>query len=391
MQDYFITKFLNLKEVSVKNIDFNNKYIKVFIETSPKIHLCPCCGKETSKVHDYRLQEIKDCFYNNKQVLFILKKRRYVCSCGKRFLEKYDFLTKYQRMSKRLISNIINEARDVQSMKKIAKINGVSIYTIMRILNFIQYPLPSLPEVLAIDEFKGNAGGEKFQCILVDGKKNKVLDILKSRHQNKLIDYFKQFPRSHRLKVKFFICDMYTPYVELAKVYFPNAKIIIDKYHFIRQITWAFESVRKELQKTMLPSIRKYYKRSRKLLLKSYDKLKDEDKQAVDIMLLYNDNLRLAYRLKESFYKLCKENKYSLQRTMFSEWLEYAENSNISSFVKCAKTYRNWNKGILNAFKYGYTNGATEGFNNKIKVLKRVSYGVQNFKRFRNRILLTTT
>ena len=42
---------------------------------------------------------------------------------------------------------------------------------------------------------------------------------------------------------------------------------------------------------------------------------------------------------------------------------------------------------ILNALKYGYTNGCTEGYNNKIKVLKRISYGVRNFKRFRNRIL----
>ena len=46
-------------------------------------------------------------------------------------------------------------------------------------------------------------------------------------------------------------------------------------------------------------------------------------------------------------------------------------------------------KEILNAFKYKYTNGPTEGYNNKIKVLKRVSYGIKNFKRFRNRILHT--
>ncbi|MFY9357473.1 MAG: transposase, partial [Defluviitoga tunisiensis] len=41
-------------------------------------------------------------------------------------------------------------------------------------------------------------------------------------------------------------------------------------------------------------------------------------------------------------------------------------------------------------FKYGYTNGPTEGFNNKIKVLKRISFGLKNFYRFRNRILHCT-
>ena len=69
------------------------------------------------------------------------------------------------------------------------------------------------------------------------------------------------------------------------------------------------------------------------------------------------------------------------------KWVKIAEKSGIPEFENCAKTYRNWSEGILNAFKYGYTNGPTEGFNNKIKVLKRISYGVRNFKRFRTRIL----
>ena len=67
--------------------------------------------------------------------------------------------------------------------------------------------------------------------------------------------------------------------------------------------------------------------------------------------------------------------------------IENAESSGIPEFEKCAATYRRWLKEIKNAFKYGYTNGPTEGFNNKIKVLKRVSFGIKNFQRFRNRII----
>ena len=52
-----------------------------------------------------------------------------------------------------------------------------------------------------------------------------------------------------RHNVKFFVCDMWQPYVDLAKIFLPNAKIVIDKYHFIRQVTWAIENVRKRLQK----------------------------------------------------------------------------------------------------------------------------------------------
>ena len=81
----------------------------------------------------------------------------------------------------------------------------------------------------------------------------------------------------------------------------------------------------------------------------------------------------MAYNLKESFFDLCNLNKYSEQRKAFGDWLLRAENSAIDEFVNCAKTFHNYDKEILNAFKYGYTNGPTEGFNNKIKVLKRVS------------------
>ena len=60
---------------------------------------------------------------------------------------------------------------------------------------------------------------------------------------------------------------MWRPYTELAQTFFPNATIIVDKYHFIRQVTWAIENVRKRLQRSMPVSLRKYYKRSRKLIL----------------------------------------------------------------------------------------------------------------------------
>ena len=50
-------------------------------------------------------------------------------------------------------------------------------------------------------------------------------------------------------------------------------------------------------------------------------------------------------------------------------------------------TLMNWGKSILNTFDYPYTNGFTEGCNNKIKVLKRNAYGYRNFEKFRKRIL----
>ena len=65
------------------------------------------------------------------------------------------------------------------------------------------------------------------------------------------------------------------------------------------------------------------------------------------------------------------------------------ENSGIKEFKAAIATFRNNYKYILNSLKYRHiSNGPTEGLNNKIKVLKRISYGVRNFKYFRNRILM---
>lgn len=391
MHNHCINKLLNIEEVIVKKVIHGDSFVKLFLETKPKLHPCPVCGRLTKRIHDYRMQSIKDLPFQLKHCYLILRKRRYVCPCGKRFFEDYSFLPRYFQRTSRLTAFIASFLHDTSPVSMIAKRCNVSTSTVNRILDTISFHREALGQALSIDEFKGNAGGEKYQCILVDPVKHSVLDILPSRSQAYLTSYFRNIPKAERYRIKFFSCDMWPPYVELAKTFFPNATIVIDKYHFIRQTTWAIENVRKRLQKTMPATLRKYYKRSRSLILTRYKKLKDENKRACDLMLLYNDDLRLAHYLKEWFYDICQNPKYSEQRKEFFEWISTAEQSQLPEFERCATTYRRWSREILNAFKYSHiSNGPTEGFNNKIKVLKRTSYGIRSFEHFRTRILLTT-
>ena len=78
--------------------------------------------------------------------------------------------------------------------------------------------------------------------------------------------------------------DMTGNYRDIAWL-FPNAKIIADKFHWIRQINWALDKVRKNVQKEFYATKRKYFKANRKLLFKRYSELKDEQKQEVSVML----------------------------------------------------------------------------------------------------------
>ena len=360
-----------------------NIYIK--IEHPRKECTCPLCGRQTKRIHDYRQQKIKDITVRGKKVILLLRKRRYVCTCGKRFYEPNTYIGRYQRTTKRAIESIIGNLASVKSYAEVAREYGTSSNTVIRYFKAVNYPKPSsLPEVIGIDEFKGNSGGEKFHAILADIKEKKVIDVLKTRKEVDLCQYFKGYDRKN---VKYFVSDMYKPYAEIAATYFPKAIYVIDRYHWIRQMTWAFEAVRKEEQKRFSKQYRIYFKHSRGLLLKHEEDLTEEQHSQVCIMLNLAPNLSTAYFLKEMLYRILKENDPDKQKKLLSDWIEEADESEIQSFKRCAQTYRNWFTPICNSFYCPYTNGFTEGCNNKIKVLKRNSYGLRNFKRFRNKIL----
>ena len=89
-----------------------------------------------------------------------------------------------------------------------------------------------MPEVLCFDEFKSVKSADGAMSFhMCDGITGQTIDIIEDRRLNKLINYFFYYNFKTRSKVKFIIIDMYSPYVSLIKKMFPNAKIIIDKFH----------------------------------------------------------------------------------------------------------------------------------------------------------------
>ena len=78
-----------------------------------------------------------------------------------------------------------------------------------------------------------------------------VLDILPKRFESYLTTYFLGFEKSKRDKVTAFVSDMWKPYASLASKLFKKADQIVDKYHWIRQVFWAFDGVRKDVQKNL--------------------------------------------------------------------------------------------------------------------------------------------
>jgi transposase len=382
----YTEELLGLKDVFVKSVEREENALGIYIGMYQRMHKCPRCGEQTSKVHDYRTQKIKDISAFGETIYLYLRKRRHLCPvCNKKFYEEVSFLPKYHRMTNRLVAYVISALQGTGSMKSVAKSANISQSTVTRIFDQVKYSNKELPRVLSIDEFRGNAGGEKFQCIITDPENKVVLDVLSNRKTEDLTRYFLSF--KDRKKVQYFVIDMSGPYRNLAKTLFPRAKIIADKYHVVRQVIWAFENVRKDEQTKFHDARRKFFKRSRKLLLKRPEKLSEDEAAQVAAMLNVSERLRQAYRMKNEFYKFMECMSREEAKKQLGIWNMMATGYNLPEFEACTKTFINWHEEILNSFESPYTNGYTEGVNNKIKVIKRNAFGVRSFERFRNRIL----
>lgn len=386
LNTYYTENCLGLKDVILEKTEEINFTKHFYIHMEKRIHQCPNCGCQTSKVQDYRTQEVKDIPAFGLKTVLHLKKRRHVCpDCGKKFYEEVPFLPKYQRSTNRLWAYGVSLLSKAVSMKFIAEEIGISIPSVARMLDAVNYSITTLPSVLSIDEFRGDSGGEKFQCILTNPKAKKVLDILPTRKQDDLCNYFSRFGDCNN--VNYVAIDMSGAFRSTIKLCFPKATIIADKFHVVRQVSWAFENVRKRVQKSFGNNRRKYFKRSRQLLLKRPEKLTPDQLEQVSMMLSLSKELAVAYHLKNEFYRFMgSADKYEAKKKL-ANWYLLAGIARIPEFNKCMETFSNWQQEILAAFETGITNGFTEGCNNRIKVIKRTAYGMRNFPRFRKRIL----
>ena len=182
MTDY-TAKLLNLEDVIITNVENIADQLHIHIELPRGKHICPVCGAVTDRVHDYRMQVIKDVPMARDTFLH-LRKRRYRCDCGKRFFEKNTFLPRYYRVTSRLFAEIIFAFKKVVSVKEIGCRFNVSAVTAMRYFNHFNRRLTTLPEVISLDEFKGNSGGQKYNSIIVDPKEKMVFDILPNRFES---------------------------------------------------------------------------------------------------------------------------------------------------------------------------------------------------------------
>jgi transposase len=392
VRTHFIKKLLNLEGAIIKKSHFFKNNIIFYVEMPVSVHVCPNCGTHTTKIHDYYSRTIKDVPIQKKFVTIHYNQRRYECpSCGKSFNESNCIAQRYSHHTKNLTGFIVNSLRSKISMSDVAKEANVNPGFVSKMLPYLAITCTKLPRVLCIDEFKGNSGSEKYQVVLLDGETHEIIDIVECRYKHYLCQYFRKFSQEQLDNVKLFVTDLWETYKDISFTYFKHAKIIADRFHFSRYVVQAVDTLRKRVQSNLPKEEKRWFRRSRRLLLTRKHKIKrEEDLEQLNYMLInFSEDLRIAYREKETFLDILhSSDSYDIKAKLFNDWICRNLNSPVEELVSVAKTYHHWAVEIRHALEFTYSNGCTEGVNNKIKTLKRLSFGMPNFIHFKARIML---
>lgn len=410
--DYYILLGLNRKEYKIMNITKEKGIIEVELKSNKDKVRCPICNKFTSNVHS-KLKPIRSKYLDScgEKVNLIIYKRRFHCyKCNKIFTEEMNLNTKDGNISNKTKIQIRKDLLDYNmTIDKIAIKNHVSKYIVRKELEDATETIPeyqkNLPRVISFDEFKADTKEGKYAFILNDPIHKKVLDILPSRKKEHLIQYF-TFTENRR-SVEYIISDMYEPYLLVQKIMFPHAKYVVDRFHYIKYIMEALDKIRIRLQKEYGEKSKEYKllknKKNVSLLRKYSNEISwwveqeryrnghivrvlpgDIIRELLDI----SDDLKRGYQLKELFLDIVHHTSYEDAKRQLIDFIELCKESRIEEFCEASKTIENWLEYIVNSFIDGrYTNGYTEGTNNKIKVIKRNAFGYKNFQFFRKRIL----
>jgi len=417
---YFIQKTLGIKD---KNITFEKQLTEERIKDQnhlvlyAKLTYCPeaCinCGVVNHSSDDIvkngtKLSTIKLTHINFKPVLLKLKKQRFFCKhCLATFIAQTKLVERNCYISNLIKSTISMELAETQSMALIAKHLNISSHTVMRQLKkygaSIKANYHYLPQHISLDEFKSvnNVSGA-MSLIFIDARTHQVMDIVENRQQLYLKNYFFRYSLKARLQVKTVTMDMYSPYIQVVKDCFPNARMIIDRFHLVQLLNRSLNQVRiQEMKKIRYTRPRDYRKLKKqwKLILKNESDL-DYEKYFTHRLYegMVSEYIMLEYLLSISpklakAYRVVNRLKWALKNRRFKRFKEELKKAKQDTYPQQVRTALNtlekYIKPIKNAFLYTLSNGPIEGINNKVKNIKPSGYGYRNFRNLKNRILIS--
>jgi transposase len=251
--------------------------------------------------------------------------------------------------------------------------------------------------LLGIDEISLKKGYKDYVTLITSRTEGgvQIIAVLKGREKAIVKDFLILIPKSLKKTIDGVCTDMYDGFINAAKEALgAEIPIIADRYHVSKLYRKCLVSLRKKelkkLKKSMAPEEYKGLAPAISLLCrrKEYAMSEAEEKQLEPLF-------KAAPKIKEA-YNLCLKlttiyNKHSTPEEALESiniWIESVESSKLTSFKSFVQTLKKYKNEICNYFINRNSSGFVEGFNNKVKVLKRRCYGIFNLKHLFQRIFL---
>jgi transposase len=306
--------------------------------------------------------------------------------------EPADVVDWQQRQTRRYQDALMYQCRG-SSIRDVSRKCHVGYRIVERLLSrqaHKQFDTPKrlLPKRIGMSAF-AKPKGHHYATIVVDLCTQQVFDVLDKRTKGAVRDFLAVHAERHRLKVA--TIDMRREFRDVVKEQCHWVLMVIDRFHVIKSATAALHHVRERITRQAHKADQKRLKGIRDLLGKAQEDLTPAQRLELYGVLEDFPSLRLAHSLVRWLRRWDDLQNVQVARARLRAWLYRVKQASDEELHALAATIRRWQPRILNFFRDRVTNGVTEGINTKIKVLKRVAYGLLNFAHIRARILLAFT
>lgn len=395
-EEKFYENLLGFSDLKVNKIEKTVSKLIIHCVLKTEEANCPVCLKRTAKVNQRETRKVQDLKISEREVWLHIAVKQYFCpSCHRYFLDNPEWIAPGKSYTKRQ-SKWIFELCEKQSFTQVGALVNLCYKTVERLFYAEAEQQINLKKryaqvrKLGIDEIAHRKGKKDYACVLVDLERGIQLDVLPSRKKEALIAHFKSLGEDFCQQIEVVSCDIWKTYINIAKELFPNAEIVIDRFHVVKALNNVLDSLRKKLRRDFngehcFKSIKwKLFKRTEKC-------------DAHDLALLQNafDKswlLEEIYQLRNTFNSMfdIAQNKQQLEQQI-DLWITFASQLNFEPLNTFIKTLSNWKTHIAAFASQKITNATTEGLNNFLRYFKRISFGLPNFQHMRLRILIAAT
>lgn len=308
------------------------------------------------------------------------------CSqCDGIHVEKMPWAAGKRRLTKAFAITIATWARQL-TWQQVARLFGCSWGTVASAVAYVvafglaRRDLSGVTHI-GIDEISRQKG-HVYLTNVYDLRTGTLIWSTEGRSTDSLDSFFSFFGQERTEQLKGICCDMWPAFIKAVKAKAPQATLVFDKFHIVRKITEAVDTVRRQEISEKGKEHRKLVAGSRYIWLKNPWNLTDRQKVSLDSLEKLNLTIHRAYLLKESFRDFWQSATKEVATKFLGQWCSWADESEIKPMQEVSNLLRRHEENILTYFDMPISNGIVEGLNNKAKVISHRAYGFRTAKNF---------